>query len=368
MKLVVTALALACVSSALAQAPATDAAGAAPKVMPPVPAPKARRQAGPSGGPGAKAPAAPGIAPNATLVTLKGVCKDPQTKGACQTVITRQDVDRFASVSGAEVADSVRGRLAVQYARTVAFSSIAEKQGLDKDPDLAKEIAAQMKLARMRVLAAAYMQKTQGTTMPVAEAEIQKYYAAHKDQYTQAQVRRLSVPLAVPTESGHPLERAAAKAEVAELRTRAAAGEDFGTLQQEAYNHFHILASPPPTNPITLQKRALQGEEAKALDLKPGEVSEVLDLAAACVLMKVESKDVMPIESVRMEIAAMLQLERLQGELTKLSKTINAEFNLQYLDMPAQPDLFATTMLTNPLMAPARPAAPPRRRTPVAAH
>jgi hypothetical protein len=313
---------------------------------------------------GAKAPVKPSIPPNAVVATLKGVCKtQPQpSKAPCETTIKREDVDRFASVSGTELSESVRGRMAVQYARTVAFSSMAEKQGLDKDPELAKEIAAQVKLARMRVLANAYMQKTQGKMVAATEVEIEKYYAAHKDQYVQAQVRRFSVPIAVPTESGRPLERAAVKEKVTELRARAVAGEDLGQLQEEAYKFFHILATPPPTNAIMLQRRALQGEEAKALDLKAGEVSEVLDLPAAYVLMKIDSKETMPVEAVRMEIAALLQRERLQGELTKLSKSISAQFNLDYLETPTQPDLFATTSL-NTTFAPARTTAA-RRRTP----
>ena len=86
------------------------------------------------------------------MVTLQGVCRTVPAKGApCRTVITRGDLDGFAAASEPDASGAARGRLAVQYARTVAFAALAERQGLDKDPALAKEL----EIARMRVLAGA---------------------------------------------------------------------------------------------------------------------------------------------------------------------------------------------------------------------
>jgi len=143
-----------------------------------------------------------------------------------------------------------------------------------------------------------------------------------------------------PTESGRPLDRAAVKAEMEALRSRAAAGEDLNQLQQEAYKHLHIQAPPPPVNVQTLRRLGLQGDEAKAFDLNPGEISAVLDLPAAFAIVKMESKDTAPLDSVRQEIDAALRRDRMQIELSKATKKISAQFNLPYLGLSSQPDTF----------------------------
>ena len=137
------------------------------------------------------------------------------------------------------------------------------------------------------------------------------------------------------------------------LHKRAEAGEDLNQFQQDAYKDLHIQATPPPLNVVPLRRSGLQGDEMKAFDLKPGEISEVLDSAAAVVFFKLESMEVMPIDSIRPEIEAALRGSRTQNQLSKLTKKINTQFNLEYLGMSSQPDLFGlpavgTTASANP--------------------
>jgi len=361
MRFFVTAAALACVSGVIAQTQGVDTPVQKPMAMPKAPTARKRiiRPGTAQGAAPANAAKAPEVPPDTPVVTLKGVCKDPQAKGgACQTVITREDLDRYIASSGPESAGA-RGRLAVQYARTQAFSALAEQQGLDKNPVLAKELAAQLKLARMRILATAFLQSQQARQLTATtEVEVQKYYELHKDQYEQVQVRRMAIPVVAPTEDGRPLDRAAVKAEMEELRKRAVAGEDLNQLQLEAYRHLHIQAPPPPLNPVTWRRGMVQGDEAKAFDLKPGEMTDVLDLPAAFAVLKIESKEPAPIETVRPEIDGGLRRLRMQNQLSKLTKEVSAEFNLQYLDMQAQPDLFSGVPM--PVPAPASRAGIPR--------
>lgn len=286
----------------------------------------------------------PDVPPETPVITLGGICSNPQTKASCKTVITRQDLDRFVNAYAPNAAGQVRGRLAVQYARTLAYSALAQQQGLDKDPTFAKELAAQLDLVKKRALAAVFLQKLQGKTTAITEAEVQRYYDVHRDEYERVQVRRLSVPLEVPTELARPLTRNAVKPYMAELRKRAAAGEDFNLLQQDAYQYFHIQATPPPVNLTTVDRTTTQGDEAKALDLKPGEVSEVLDSLAAVVILKVESKDTMPLGAVHQEIETTLRAVRMQNLLNKLTKDVIADFNLPYLEMASQPDIFGSAV------------------------
>jgi hypothetical protein len=103
------------------------------------------------------------------------------------------------------------------------------------------------------------------------------------------------------------------------------------------------MQASPPANALIVRRSDLQGEEAKTFDLSPGEVSTVLDLPGAYAFVKLESKQIMPIESARQEIETALRRERMQEAITKLGKRVSAQFNLQYLDMSSQPDIFGLT-------------------------
>jgi hypothetical protein len=339
MRFLVTAAVLDGSSCLIAQTTDVPPPVQTPLVTPQAPnqRPRIRRTAPPGRAPGsAKTVIVP---PSAPVVRLKGVCKDLQAKTPCEMVITREDLDRFANASP-DVSKAARRRDAVQYARELAFSALAEQQGLAKDPAVSKELDAQLKFLRMRILANVFLQNLQPKGTSVAESDIQKYYQEHQDEYERFQVLRLAVPVAVPTESGRHLDLAAAKSEMEELRKRAVAGEDFNRLQQDAYKHLHIQATPPPVNVMTLRRGSVQGDEAKAFDLNPGEISTVLDAPAAFVVMKLESKGPMPIESVHQEIEAALRRNGLQNEVSKRTKSISAQFNLPYFEMRSQPDIF----------------------------
>jgi hypothetical protein len=259
--------------------------------------------------------------------------------------MTREQLERSLNAFAPGTQPGDRGRTAVQYVRSLAFSSLAEQQGLDKNPELAKEIEAQMKVARMRILANVYLQNLQRQRMIVTPEEVQKYYDEHHQDYEQAELRRLAVPISAPSPSGKPLDRAAVRSELEELRKRAVAGEDLNVLQQDAYKDLQIQAAPPPVNALTVRRINLQGEEAKAFDLNAGDVSAVIDAPAAVVIIKLGQKELLPVGSVRQEIQTALTGERMQTALSKLSGTINAKFDLDYLGLSSQPDLFAITSL-----------------------
>ena len=301
---------------------------------------------------------------NAPVITLKGVCPARKQGVACRTVITRAELDRSLDILAGESPQADRGRLAVHYGRTVALSTLAEREGLDKNPELAEEIEVRMKLARMKVLATVYLQNLQKRSIAITSEEIEKYYEAHAGDYEQVEVRRLAVPVSAPTETGLALSRPAIRSELQELRKRAMSGEDFNELQKEAYKHLGIQATPPPMNLLTVRRENLQGDEAKALDLKAGDVSDVLDAPAALVIMKVESKQRLPLGYVSREIQATLAGKRVQDGLSDLAKTVNSEFDLSYLGLSAQPDLFAPGSIgVVGNSGPARRTVRPRRMT-----
>ena len=149
------------------------------------------------------------------------------------------------------------------------------------------------------------------------------------------------------------------------VRTRAVAGEDLDEILKDAYKNLNIQATPPPVTVKAIRRNEVQGDEAKALDLKPGEVSGVLDSLASFAIIKLESKDTMALTNARKEIETALLRERSQKQVAEITKQMSAQFNLQYFGMESQPDVFnpaATTpslKTTTPWQRGSRPAPVP---------
>lgn len=306
---------------------------------------------------------AAGMPADTPVVSLDGVCdrSSGTTSKACKTVITRGQLDRMLETTTTDATPAARRQFAVKYARILAASAVAERQHLDRDPAVAQAIQAQMKLARQQVLAAALYRKLTAQAGKVPESETQNYYSEHQTDFEEAELRRLSIPKSGVTDNGQPLDADKAKAKADELRKRALAGDDFQQLQQDAYKDLGINASLPATKLNLVRRSDLAREEQKVLDLKPGEVSEVVDLPDAFVVLKLEAKRTLAVSSVQNEINTILQTDHMRKELQDTAKNVKADFNLKYLEMPAAPELFPMPALSP---SPGRPWTPrdPRSR------
>jgi hypothetical protein len=287
---------------------------------------------------------------DAPVVTLEGVCDHSQVPGKkdCKTVITRAQMDSIIDLLAPGTPPDARPQFAIKYARLLAASGVARREHLEKDPVVANELEAQLKLARMQVLANTLYHQMQEQADNVPVSEIQKYYTVHQADFDQGEVWRLYIPRSTAGASGQSLDASAIKAKADELRERAAAGEDFDQLQREAYKNLGINVAPPLTKLNMVRRTSLPQDEAKVFDLNVGELSPVLESASALVILKLESKQSIPVESAGPEIKSILQRDRLQRELQSAANNVKAQFNLKYLGMPSAPELFTPSALTQP--------------------
>jgi hypothetical protein len=290
------------------------------------------------------------VPPDTPVVTLEGVCDHSQVPGTkdCKTVITRAQMDSIIDLLAPGTPQDARPQFAIKYARLLAASGVARREHLEKNPAVANELEAQLKLARMQVLANTLYHQMQEQAESVPTSEIQKYYTDHQANFDQGEVWRLYVPSSIAGTSGQPLDASAIKAKANGLRDRAAAGEDFDQLQREAYKNLGINVAPPLTKLNMVRRTSLPQEEARVFDLNVGELSPVLESGGALVILKLESKQSIPVESAGPEIKSILQRDHLQRELQSAANNVKAQFNLKYLDMPSAPELFTPSALTQP--------------------
>ena len=287
-------------------------------------------------------PSAVEVPPEAPVFTMEGVCDPPQISKTkdCKTVITRAEMERITDMFLPDASPAVRRQFAVNYARLLAASGVAQQKHLEKDPEVVRQLQEQMKVTRMQVLAHTLYQQIERQAENTTTSEIQKYYEDHLSNFDEGEVRRLSLPRTAPTTDGRPLDDSIVRNKAEELRQRAVAGEDFEQLQHDAYVNLGISGIAPPTKLNKVRRTNLPRDEASVFDLQLGEVSPVLESLGSLVVLKLVSKQSVPAAEAEEEIKSLLRQARVKQELESATNNVKAQFNLKYLDMTSAPELF----------------------------
>ena len=322
------------------------------------------------------------VPPNAPVITITGFCpaqpkpaaakgtaakpapksSESKTSSDCKTIITRAQFERIANNLAPNITPQQKKQLAGILPRLMVMSAQAKKEGLDKKPQYEERV----KFNKMQILSQELQQNIQEEAAKVPDAEIEKYYKEHADSFEQFTVDRIFVPRtkqeAEPkeendkdeklTEEQQKEKQAAEKAKqeqgeqamsklAEDLRARAAAGEDFVKLQKEAFEAAGMKIESPTVSLPNVRRSGLPAAHASVFDLKPGEVSQVINDSGGHYIYKVVSKTEMTIDQARNEIHGKLQGDRMREKLDKLNNSFKAEENQAYFGpanmMPARP-------------------------------
>jgi hypothetical protein len=338
---------------------------AAPSTPPPVqPVP---------GGP--RAPVSPvdnsaSLPADTTVITINGVCT-PQPKAAstggtaaksapssasakgasaiCKTTITKAEFEKLANSVSPTVTPQLKRQLGTAYPRFVALSAEAKKEHLDQAPEY-KEM---LKFVQMQILANQLQRKIQKEAADVPTGEVEKYYKDNPEAYMQYSFDRLFVPRVKQGENEAKeddekltAEQQKAKEEAekakadegekamaklaADLRERAAKGEDFTKLQKEAYEAAGMKVDAPNVVLSNVRRTGLQSAHSSAFDLKPGEVSQVISDAGGHYIYKLNSTSQLPFDQAKNEIHSKLQNDRMREKMDKLNSSFTSELNPEY--------------------------------------
>lgn len=341
---------------------------AAPAGSPPAPAPSpmtARPMA-----PLAPADESASVSPTAAVLTIEGVCaapsraaaKDatakPATAADCKTIVTRAEFEKLAGALAPNqnpevktINPQVKRQLANVLPRDLAMSEAARKKGLENSP----QYAQMMKFAKMQILSALLQRQIQAEAAKVTDADVQKYYDEHADNFEQFTVERLFVPRnpqlqneTKDEEKGEKLtedeQKAKQEAEKArieageqnmtkladDLRTRAAAGEDFAKLQKDAFDASGMKVASPVVTLPKVRRTGLPAAHAAVFDLKAGEVTQVINDAGGHYIYKLDAEDKMPLDQVKEEIHSKLQNDRSREMMEKINGSYKVETNEAY--------------------------------------
>jgi len=370
------------------------------------------------------APAAEDLPETAVVLTIKGVCpaqkttvpsKTAATKASasptkkpadCKTEITRAEFEKIASGLSPTVTPQLKRQLETALPRFMAMSEAAKAKGLDKSPRYQETL----KIAKMQILTTELQRSLQEEADKVPPQDIEKYYKENQDTYEQFSLDRLFIPRfktagaeekeevskdpedqQEPEKKLSPEEQKAKQAEeqarrekgeqelnklADSLRARAAAGEDFGKLQKEAYEASGTKVQSPAVNLPKVRRTGLPAAHSAVFDLKTAEVSAVITDNAGHYVYKVVSKEVLSLDQVKDEIHNKLKSERLKQEMDEYTNSFQAVPNEAYFGaampagMPGRPGMMGQgapmrpQMATPPAPSAASPATNPPAQTP----
>lgn len=283
----------------------------------------------PANTPAASAPEPPKLNPDDPVITIKGLCADSALQeDTCKTVITKAQFDKLADTLQPGMPPAMRRQLASRYAQLLSMSAEAEKRGLDKTPHFEEA----MKFARMQVLSGELNKSLQADANNISDQDIQDFYHKNAANYEQATFVKIFVPrtkrienppLATakgparadssaaaanskPTEEQQKAGEEAMKKEASLLRDRLLKGEDPDKLEQAAFTAAGLQGNPPPTKMESIRRNGLPLDQQSVMELKPGEVSEVLSNTGGNFIYKLVSKEEMPLDKAKNEIRSQL--------------------------------------------------------------
>src|SRR5208282_3246216 len=281
------------------------------------------------------------VGPDDTVITLKGFCADATQQGdACKTVITRAQFEKLAEALQPGMSPAIRRQLATAYTRMLRMSTAAEKRGLDKQP----KFDEMMQFARMQILSQELGRALQEDSGKVSDSDIEDYYKKNEASYEQATLARIVIPRAKqiapsaaapktdekagektpvkaaaaqpPTEEQRKAAAEAMTKLAADFHARAVKGEDFDKLQKEAYAAAGLPGNPPNTKMERVRAITLPANHHAAMDLKPGEVSEVIsDPNSDHYIYKLVSKETLPLDTVKTEIRGAISSQRYRDSM-----------------------------------------------------
>jgi len=317
-----------------------------------------------SAGSGSAATTSTGVAPDDIVLSFEGFCDsdlliigkatgvqpkpDAQAPAGeksassapasnCKTEVTRSQFESLADALGYRTDRPNKIRAAVRYPELLNYAEKAKALGLDKDPTFETRV----RYAYLNLLWQSYNSYLVKQADNISDQQVQQLYKNQPDLFVQADLQRLFVP----NEKKHAdfpasqarindllaSDAASMKTVADSLQKRARAGEDLAKLQLEAVKAAGEDASEAPDIDVGETTRADVSEEyAEVFQLKPGEISALIEAPKGWYVCKVVSKSTLPLDEAR----GLLQRMR-QRQATEAAKSsVKPWFNDAYFNVP----------------------------------
>jgi PPIC-type PPIASE domain len=280
----------------------------------------------------------PGVPPDAAVLTIKGLCAeatDAATRPAnCATIVTRAQFEALVEMLRVEKDPQARHALMTAYPETLVMAHEAERRGIDKDP----RFEERLRFARLQILSQELIGQLKDEAAQVPDKDIEDYYQQNMSEFELFSLDRVLIPNRAQGTKLGSRDEAAMNKLAQDLRTRAAAGEDFVKLQKEAYDAAGLSGNTEPKPRLEKMRRhALPPAQLSAFDLKVGEVSAVISDGTGHYIFKLVSKETEPLEAVKPEITKILRRQRLDKMVRQIQQPFTTDANPAYFGVVGKP-------------------------------
>lgn len=271
--------------------------------------------------PPAPAPGAPQAAPEPQVDPNKVVIEVAGSK------MTAGEFDAFLAALPPEVQAMAKGpakrRIGEDLVKLKLLAAEAKKQNLDQTP----QFKQQMELMRDNALAGALFSKLQGEL--VTDADVQKYYDENKTSFETVTASHILV--GTGGQEGLTDEQAKAKAQ--ELKKKLEGGADFAAIAKEASADPGSKDDGGALPPFTRGEMVPEFEQV-AFSVEPNKVSDPVKTRFGYHLIKVNKREVTPLEEVKEEIVETLRPKKLETVVEELKKQANPKLDEAFFGPP----------------------------------
>ncbi len=173
-------------------------------------------------------------------------------------------------------------------------------------------------------------------TIKISDEEMKKYYEDHKKDYYKDEVKASHILVSTQDKNGKPLsdeKKKEAKKKAEDLLKRAKSGEEFSELAKENSDDSGSAAQGGDLGYFSKGMMVPEFEKA-AFNLKPGEISDIVESSFGYHIIKVTDKvnEQTPYNDVKDSIKTILLNEKFTEQVTKLTKEAKIEKNKDVLD------------------------------------
>ena len=236
--------------------------------------------------------------------------------------ITAAQFDQIIDALPEQYRATARGSGRKQFADNVVRIAVLAQEGKRRKLDESSAYRTQSMFEDANILANMTYEEI-GKNAKVDEADVRKYFEAHKAEFEQLRARHILIRVQGSPAAVRPgqkdLTEAEALAKAQDLRKRIEAGEDFAQLARKESDDTGSGANGGDLGFFRHGQMVPSFEQA-AFALQPGDLSEPVKSPFGYHVIKVEAKESKSFEDVRPELERRMRPEQAQKTLEELQK------------------------------------------------
>jgi peptidyl-prolyl cis-trans isomerase C len=283
----------------------------------------------------------PPAAPATATAAPATIDPDPVIISAGSVAIRKSDFEAAVKTLPAEYQTFALGQgkkqFAEDYLRMKLLASQGMKDGVDKDPDVMRQIA----LLRENLVAQEELKRLE-QSIKVSDADLKKAYDDNKKDYEQVKARHILIAYKgspAAQKGKKQLTEAEAKTKADELRKKIVAGTvKFEDAAKKESDDTESGKNGGQLGAFGRGQMVPEFEQA-AFSAKPGDLTPVVKTQFGFHIVKVEEHNFTPFESVKPTLEKNLKQKMLRDKLDAMKESAKPVFNEAYFTPPpAKPE------------------------------